>query len=217
MIDNLRCPVCKRDFYVAYPDLWAYKRSHRYFCSWGCLRRFEKGGKEALNGMKVTQEQKEQAIELALSGGDPILYLREKGSTNPGVMWSKIRMKLEEDDPEKYNQLPDHWRLDRRGRPRKAVVEVKDVPTEVEPENEDIGPINGPLKAEQPAPINKPLMHSGLKSTGWAGEEVEVHYIERYDVIVISNSLGDSLKLTAEHVRKALKDIATALDLLGVE
>ena len=170
-----------------------------------------------MNGMKVTDEEKAEAVELAIAGEDPILYPREKGSTNPGVMWSKIRMKLEEDDPEKYNQLPDHWRLDRRGRPRKAAVEVKDVPAADEPENEDIGPINGPLKAEQPAPINKPLMHSGLRSTGWAGEEVEVHYTERYDVITISNFVGDKLNLSADHVRKAVKDIITALDLLGVE
>lgn len=169
--------------------------------------------------MKVTREQKEHAIELALTGGDPISYLREKGSTNPGSMWAKLRKKLEEEDPEKFNRLPDKYRLDFRGRPRKVPAEVKDVPTAVapEPENEDAGPINGPLKAEQPAPINKPLMHSGLRSTGWAGEEVEVHYSERYDVITISNHLGDKMSIHSDHVRKALDEITRALLLLGVE
>lgn len=41
------CPICGRKFYYYSADEWAYKKydknNHmRYFCSWGCMRKWEK-------------------------------------------------------------------------------------------------------------------------------------------------------------------------------
>ena len=41
------CPVCKKEFYVLDVGIWAYKKKNkkghnRYFCSWTCMRAWEK-------------------------------------------------------------------------------------------------------------------------------------------------------------------------------
>lgn len=35
------CPICKKAFYVS-SSQWAYKDNHKYFCSWHCLRKYQK-------------------------------------------------------------------------------------------------------------------------------------------------------------------------------
>ena len=38
------CPVCGKAFWVAVPEMWVYKITHRKCCSWKCLRAAEKSG-----------------------------------------------------------------------------------------------------------------------------------------------------------------------------
>lgn len=54
---------------------------------------------------KVTLEQKKKAVDIALSGGDPLAYLKEIGSKQPSALWYAIKKALKEADPEKYGQL----------------------------------------------------------------------------------------------------------------
>ena len=45
------CPICKRQFWVSYPSLWAYRRIVRgkdvRLCSWSCCVRHDKSHKHA--------------------------------------------------------------------------------------------------------------------------------------------------------------------------
>ena len=62
---------------------------------------------------KLTREEKERAVELAISGGDPIAYLKELGMKNPWASWAYIKQTLRKAKPELYAQLPsDESRLD---------------------------------------------------------------------------------------------------------
>jgi len=62
---------------------------------------------------KLTREEKERAVELAISGGDPIAYLRELGAKNPWASWAYVKQTLKKAKPELYAQLPsDESRLD---------------------------------------------------------------------------------------------------------
>jgi len=62
---------------------------------------------------KLTREEKERAVELAISGGDPISYLRELGAKNPWASWAYVKQTLKKAKPELYAQLPsDESRLD---------------------------------------------------------------------------------------------------------
>ena len=108
ILQTKRCPECGKEFYVAYPDKWVYRRQHRntrtYYCSWRCYRVPEKK-KEESKVTKVTLEQKKKAVEIALEGGDPREFLGTLCKA-PGVMWSSIREKLKTADPELYEKLP---------------------------------------------------------------------------------------------------------------
>lgn len=55
---------------------------------------------------KVTLEQKKKAVDIALSGGNPLDYLKEIGSKQPAALWYAIKKVLKEADPEKYGKLP---------------------------------------------------------------------------------------------------------------
>lgn len=55
---------------------------------------------------KITLEQKQKAVEIAIGGGDPLAWLNECGSKNPQALWYAIRKTLKDANPEKYGQLP---------------------------------------------------------------------------------------------------------------
>ena len=109
----VNCPVCGKEYEVLYPDKWTYKRRRTgehmfYLCSWSCLRKFDEA-KESAKQVKhgtITLDQKKKAVDIALAGGNPLTFLAECGSANPGNMWWTIKQNLKEVDPEKYEKLP---------------------------------------------------------------------------------------------------------------
>ena len=101
--DTKRCGYCKKEFSVLRPSLWAYKQKHIFFCSWKCMRE-----KELAKDMKkVTREQKEKAVRIAIEGGNPVEFLGRCGSESPDKLWWYIKNKLKDANPELYAQIPD--------------------------------------------------------------------------------------------------------------
>ena len=49
-----KCPMCGKEFFVRDANDWVYKRNSQYFCSWHCLRNYEKGSKTR----KIDQREK---------------------------------------------------------------------------------------------------------------------------------------------------------------
>ena len=45
-----KCPVCRKKFEVCDADSWGYKKSKRFFCSYNCLRRYEKAHEKEKDG-----------------------------------------------------------------------------------------------------------------------------------------------------------------------
>lgn len=47
--DMCKCPECKKEFFVSNKDAWAYKKEHKgrrlIFCTYGCMRSWEKSVK----------------------------------------------------------------------------------------------------------------------------------------------------------------------------
>ena len=104
-----KCPVCRKQFDVLWPHLWAYKTEKgRYYCSWKCLRASEKKGEPKHMGVKklLTAEQENHAVWLAISREDPRPYLAECGAKNPQVTWNGIRNRVKQEDPETFAKLP---------------------------------------------------------------------------------------------------------------
>ena len=93
------CRICGKRFDVLYPDIWAYRRGNtqqwKYFCSWGCLRKYDKEGEKGSMGrprkdgtparkperkpkVEVTETLPEEArVELVYDPGIAEEYRRE--------------------------------------------------------------------------------------------------------------------------------------------
>ena len=102
-LDARKCKVCGKQFSVLYPHLWAYKRGYAchydYFCSWSCLRKSDRKGKDNMKN----NDQLEIARELAEAmerGEDPKEFLKSKGYTNPNKAYTNIKAKCADKDPE---------------------------------------------------------------------------------------------------------------------
>lgn len=93
-----------------------FLRSLGYISPWGTWHRLQKEelhrdenkiteGKGKVEMGKLTLEQKKQAVEIAISGGNPLDYLKSIGNQNPSAAWYYIRKTLKEVDPEKFALL----------------------------------------------------------------------------------------------------------------
>ena len=56
---------------------------------------------------KLTLEDKKEAVRIAVEGGNPMQFLKERGITNTQVCWAHIRKALKESDPETFAKIPD--------------------------------------------------------------------------------------------------------------
>ena len=120
------CPVCGKQFAVLYPHLWRYKRPKRggehYFCSWGCLRAYDKEGEQKMGARAIlTEADRNEAVRLAMDGGDPAEFLRSKGIKDPHGTWYKIKQTVKECNPEIYEKIPDR-RIARKEAPKEPVT-----------------------------------------------------------------------------------------------
>ena len=115
------CPVCRKEFEILHPPLWRYKINNEYVCSWSCLRKGENKGVETVK-REVPQTAKDEAVRIAIEGGDPIEYLG-KYSVNPRGMWTYIRSVLKDKDPETFAKIPNL-----RKQPPKKVLRKEEAP-----------------------------------------------------------------------------------------
>lgn len=56
---------------------------------------------------RLTREQKEEAVRIALNGGAPTAYLRKLGSKSPSATWFNIKKTLKETNPDLYRKLTE--------------------------------------------------------------------------------------------------------------
>ena len=105
-LEMRECGTCGKRFAVLYPHLWKFKRPQGakkvYFCSYGCVRKFDQKGVEKVE----LSEKARKALEIAVAGGNPIEFLKDEGSKNPSAAWYNIKMQAKEKDPETFAKLP---------------------------------------------------------------------------------------------------------------
>lgn len=70
------------------------------------LRKGHSGkGADKMSQNKLTREQKEKAVELALSGGDYLEHLKQCGAKNPSAAWWYIRKTLGKSNPKLLEEV----------------------------------------------------------------------------------------------------------------
>lgn len=219
MIQN--CPVCGKGFDIMWPHLWAYKRTGNYYCSWKCLRTMDKEKEERpimpRGTTRLGKPQNEEAIRIALSGGNPLKYLEDCGSKNPSAAWYNIKQKIKENDPGTYEKLPKKiQRKDAKPTLADAMTGMKDAADQFFGLCDDMG-----LKLDNEEPkITKPVMYNNMTI-----REVEGAF-GRYRRSDVNGSIYmdfeqkdgvDVISLTIEQWRSFREEQEQAALILGVE
>lgn len=88
---------------------------------------------------KLTLEQKKNAVQIAIDGGSPQLYLKKEcGVKYPDQTWLRIKNDLKKSKPDLYAQIPDGRIRGNQGKRKKTAMDPVPVPVpeqEAEPES----------------------------------------------------------------------------------
>ena len=191
-LEMRKCGICGKRFAVLYPHLWRYKRQQgpvkKYFCSWKCVRKFDQKGVEKVE----LSEKARKALEIAVTGGNPIEFLKDEGSKNPSAAWYNIKMQAKEKDPETFAKLPA----------RITAEQVKQKIT-AEPEKINIQMVKGSV---------------GFEIAQVRSLETEYRYEWDRDCNLFTVwAKGDMMRLDLEDMRKLVKELPKAAAVMGVE
>jgi hypothetical protein len=166
-------------------------------------------GDESMKQIRLTDDQKAQAVKIAIAGGDPRNYLRDCGSKAPDVMWQSIRAKIMAEDPETYEKLPK--RIPRVGKKKQEVELVYDpsIAEEYRQEQaEDAG-------RKEPEPGNVPdLKLKAIAAEGIAGRWTTDGKMIRLRNSETNDSIADMTPLEWEAAAAELPEV---LRLFGME
>lgn len=187
----------------------------------------------------ITDDQRAEAVRIAMDGGDPRKYIGGLGFADPQTTWMKIKTYYRQTAPDVYAQIPK--RIGKTAQDQKIKTDVarktaEKTPTltfeEVKKSIMEIPQIkvDGPLRIETPeanqvqvvevpekAKINQPLMHSGKKAIGWEGDFGVYIYDRKHGYIDYESNDGEEISMPVDAWREWLKEIGEIAQLMGVE
>ena len=192
-------------------------------------------GKGVEEMRKVTLEDKKKAVEIALSGGNPLKYLKEIGCGNPSASWAYIKKTLKEVDPEKYARLPSRanaaepecWK------PKEAVTTCcaparpsgVEVPEELPEEHLEMPAADLTTPAEKLISTDdiqdsvwKPVNYDGFEVMALKSPDTGFRFASdpRYGMMTWNTISGDEVSLTAEEWRKLAAELPKVLQIFGI-
>ena len=186
------CPVCGKRHVVMWPDMYVYRRGPTYYCSEDCMivaatkdqkmihmiahMRAKKGSKKE---MKLTKEQTQQCIDMALHGESPLKYIEGCGINNPACTWWNIKKNLQKNDPETYEKLPAKFR---------GVQASKKAPET--PEQVPVVKLSGPIKIETPEANKVEVVETPEMEKEKENEFGLPAYISGFEIIGIRGQFG---------------------------
>ena len=205
-----KCAQCGKKSVVLYPHLWVYKRETKFFCSWSCLRAYDKQRREKI--VKITPDMKKQAVEAALTGVNPVEFLKEQNVKAPGTVWYHIREWLKKTDPARYQLIPADFKPSDKLKDQLPVVKLTG-PIRIEtPEANQVTV----AEIQEKKPEKKPRME--YKTTGIATEMGDFRYFKRSGYIDWDpvSDLSTTVSLNVDEWRQLIRYMPEVMRILGV-
>ena len=212
-----RCPVCRKEFTVLWPGQWAYKRGTPsnpvYMCTWKCLRQYDKkeGEKHMGTPRKVSEEQEQEAIRIAIEGGDPRPMLRQCGIKNPDVKWYEIKGKVKASDPELYAKIPYIYKKKKHPEQEPTLADA------VEGMTEAVNDFFGECEKMGLKLDSEPAQAIEYKVTGIDTEMGSFRYYKRSGYLDWDFGDNDTVSMNADEWRQLIEDLPKIMDILGVK
>ena len=228
----MRCPVCGKKFSTLWPKMWRYKRGNQFLCSYGCMRRMDKGETRM---EKFTKEQKEKAVQIALEGGDPKAYLKSIGSANPNNMWYYLKTQLRKKEPETWERLAGARRPVETPEGEYAPAPIGGGKWEKMETPEDVPTVkvDGPLRIETEAPdmvevettgtlpdVTQPVVFDGMivrEIEGSFGRYRRSDVSKEIYIDFDFKDINDTISMTVDQWRLFQAEIERAAAILGVK
>lgn len=191
--------------------------------TWYRLQREELGrklwqiedGKGEMVMANITPEQREEAINIAMAGSDPIAYLKECGSANPGVAWHNIKRCLEKDEPERFCQLMDKSaepKIDLTIRSEDLAEKPKKEKKPRKIQAEDVSKKPEPVMAEAGTVFFESLAVSALRDDTVG----EFYFDTKYMTLDWRAPDGTEVSLTAKTWHQVLEKLPAVMKILGI-
>ena len=133
-------------------------------------------GVDKVSKHKLTREQKEKAVEIAIQGGDPLVHLKKCGAKNPTAAWWYIKKTLATKNPQLLEKIPEKIGtvLNESGQAVPApknpkggtIVEIAEkMPPEAVAEVPEADPLEGFVAYDPGAPEGDKTAHQVFKVT----------------------------------------------------
>ena len=132
------------------------------------MRKGQSGkGVDKMSKHKLTREQKEKAVEIAIQGGDPLVHLKKCGAKNPTAAWWYIKKTLATKNPQLLEKIPEKIGtvLNERGQVATMVEIAEKLPPEAVAEVPEADPMAGFVAYDPGAPEGDKTAHQGFKVT----------------------------------------------------
>ena len=161
----------------------------------------------------LTPEMREEAIEIAINGGDPRPYLGGCGSGAPDLMWLRIRGQLKESDNERWKKLPAKIGRSNYGGQKKHMKEMK--PAEAQPEAVAAEPVE-----EKPKPVKKPgtvpLNYDGYTVRCIEGELGRFYWDPKFNSLDWTTPEGEEISMGPDEWDRLISELPRIRAILGV-
>ena len=229
----INCPVCGKLTCIHWPEHWIHRRGPTYYCSDNCLqvdlvkdtKLLNKTLKRRTNKMRaiLNEEQRQHAIEIALSGGDPRPFLTDCGSKCPEKLWGSIKASVRENDPETFKKLPAKIRGAKPGPKPKtagdAMNAMKEAADHFFGECDRLLGKDEPEQIETPeAPKRAPLQYDGYTVCCVESKTFGRFFWDRdHNHLDWTTAEGEEVSFTPTGWRKFLEEIPKVAAILGVE
>ena len=220
------CGECGKRFTVLYPHMWRYKRKPKgaaiYFCSYSCVRKFDREGVENMGERRNRIEIAKTIIEMGKKGqgGAPVMkYLTELGYKNPVQAVTDIRKYIREKDPDLYAQWPMWY--------QGKMTTIGEIEKEYETPQEAHGFKGGKIPESivtrimenmMPAPEKREPAEDEFEYMAIRSKASKMLWEQEPDGEIFRMDIDDiHIKMTAEQWKVFLNEAPRALRKLGVE
>ena len=147
---------------------------------------------------KLTIENKKRSVQLALSGKNPLEYIRSCGVKNAAEAWGKIKRDLKEVDPETFEKLPKRLpnpKKDPEGTLADAMQGMKDAADGFFGACKDMG-LNVEPKEEKPRRNHTLLRNSNYIVSAIRTDLGEFYYDKKFDRLDWRTIEGDEVSMS---------------------
>ena len=201
MIEN--CPVCGKAFNVPWPNLWTYKRGKSFLCSYGCMRALD--DKKGMNrDMALTQDQRQQVINMLLNGENPTEYIRGCGIKKPSCTLWNMKKYLQKNDPDTFRKVMDA---------KMPEPSLADAMAGMQNAADTFFEQCKEMKLKIPEEPKKTYKITGIRTEEFG----EFYYDRKYNSIDWRTEDGDEVSLSPIGWKNLMEELPDILAALGVE